>query len=493
MESLPMNQNNFGKTMSSREIAELTGKEHKHVMRDIRALIEQGAIGQSNFGLVEYTDAKGEKRPMYLLDFNTTMTLLGRYGMSYLKAKKALVNHGLTENNAMITSIVSTPNHSNFGKSMSSREIAELTGKLHKNVIQDIRTLIEQGAIDRLNFQPISYKDSYGREQTAYELNFDATMTLLVRYGMTYDAAKKSLSKQGFKEKAVMENLPMNQSMNLGMNKTMSSREIAELTGKEHKNVLRDIRDLIEQGAIGRLNFEPSSYTNSQNKEQPEYLLDFDATMTLVTGYNAVLRAKVIRRWRELETEKYEMTPAIPKDLPTALRAYANEIEKNQKLIAENTELREKNLTQGLTIAHNRDNIQFALNVRQSSDTCLIGTLAKYLKRNGCDVGQNRLFQWMRDNGYLCSTKGERWNLPTQMAQNTGLFGIRMNTYTKGQEERTHINHTPVLTMKGMQYFVKRLLGKEYDGSITELRAEENNDTENVQNVTCIEDLTWKD
>lgn len=307
-----------------------------------------------------------------------------------------------------------------------------------------------------------------------------------------------------------MENLPMNQN-NFG--KTMSSREIAELTGKLHFHVMRDIKALINQGAIDQSNFGLISYKDSYGREQPMYLLDFDATMTLITGYDAVLRAKVIRRWRELETERYEMTPAIPKDLPTALRAYANEIEKNQKLIAENTELREKNLTQGLTIAHNRDNIQFALNVRQSSDTCLIGTLAKYLKRNGYDIGQNRLFQWMRDNGYLCSTKGERWNLPTQMAQNAGLFGIRMNTYTKGQEERTHINHTPVLTMKGMQYFVKLFLGKEYDGSIaepdlyrlkTEIPSVERMVFQNegvrqmdtlrgVQNMTCIKDLTWED
>ena len=94
-----------------------------------------------------------------------------------------------------------------------------------------------------------------------------------------------------------MQNLPAKSDMN----RTMSSREIAELTGKEHKHVMRDIRALIEQGAIGQSNFGLSTYTNSQNKEQPEYLLDFDATMTLVTGYNAVLRAKVIRRWRELE------------------------------------------------------------------------------------------------------------------------------------------------------------------------------------------------
>lgn len=388
-------------------------------------------------------------------------------------------------------------NQSNFGisKTMSSREIAELTGKLHKNVIQDIRNLIKQGAIDRLKIQPISYKDTYGREQPEYLLDFDTTMTLLGRYGMSYLKAKKTLVNHGLMENNAMTTSIVSTPNHSNFGKTMSSREIAELTGKLHFHVMRDIKTLIEQGAINQSNFGLVEYKDAKGEKRPMYLLDFDATMTLVTGYNAVLRAKVIRRWRELETERYKMTPAIPKDLPTALRAYANEIEKNQKLIAENTELREKNLTQGLTIAHNRDNIQFALNVRQSSDTCLIGTLAKYLKRNGCDVGQNRLFQWMRDNGYLCSTKGERWNLPTQMAQNAGLFGIRMNTYTKEQEERTHINHTPVLTMKGMQYFVKLFLGKEYDGSTAELKTEISSVERTIfqNDVTCIEDLTWED
>ena len=189
--------------------------------------------------------------------------------------------------------------HSN--RTMSSREIAALTGKLHKNVIQDIRNLIEQGAISGLNFQPAEYVDVQGKPRPEYLLDFDATMTLLIRYGMTYDAAKKSLSKQGFKEKAIMENLPMNRNMHLGMNRIMSSREIAELTRKQHKHVLEDIRSLINQGAISEPDFRLAEYIDVQGKPRPEYLLNFDATMTLVTGYNAVLRAKVIRRWRELE------------------------------------------------------------------------------------------------------------------------------------------------------------------------------------------------
>lgn len=88
------------------------------------------------------------------------------------------------------------------------------------------------------------------------------------------------------------------------MGQRMSSREIAELTEKEHKNVLRDIRELVAQEAIGRLNFELTSYLDKSNRTQDEYLLDFDATMTLLTGYNAVLRARVIKRWRELEQKE---------------------------------------------------------------------------------------------------------------------------------------------------------------------------------------------
>ena len=107
----------------------------------------------------------------------------------------------------------------------------------------------------------------------------------------------------------------MSELSNLHNSRTMSSREIAELTGKEHKHVMRDIENLVEQGAIDRSKFGPISYKDSYGRDQPAYELDFDATMTLVTGYNAVLRAKVIRRWRELEegvynTQKVSSTPA---------------------------------------------------------------------------------------------------------------------------------------------------------------------------------------
>ncbi len=81
---------------------------------------------------------------------------------------------------------------------------------------------------------------------------------------------------------------------------TMSSREIAELTGKEHRNVARDIRAMLGDLEEDALKFE-HIYLDSMNREQIEYLLDRELTETLLTGYSAILRRKVIHRWHELE------------------------------------------------------------------------------------------------------------------------------------------------------------------------------------------------
>ena len=78
----------------------------------------------------------------------------------------------------------------------------------------------------------------------------------------------------------------------------MDSRDIATLTHKKHKNVLRDIRDMY--GKLGRLKNE-LTYLDSQGKEQPYYLLNYEDTITLLTGYSVELRAAVVKRWLYLE------------------------------------------------------------------------------------------------------------------------------------------------------------------------------------------------
>ena len=92
----------------------------------------------------------------------------------------------------------------------------------------------------------------------------------------------------------------------------MSSREIAELMKKRHDHVLRDIRKLIDQEAIAAPNFGVSEYKDSTGRMLPEYLLDFHATMVLITGYDANRRAAVVTRWREIETGAAVPVHALP-------------------------------------------------------------------------------------------------------------------------------------------------------------------------------------
>ena len=96
-----------------------------------------------------------------------------------------------------------------------------------------------------------------------------------------------------------------------GQPATMSSREIAELTAKEHKNVTRDIEKMLAELEEDALRFE-HIYFDSMNRPQTEYLLDRELTETLLTGYSAVLRRKVIARWRELESKEKpsQLSPA---------------------------------------------------------------------------------------------------------------------------------------------------------------------------------------
>lgn len=127
---------------------------------------------------------------------------------------------------------------------------------------------------------------------------------------------------------------------------TMSSLQIAELTGKRHANVMRDISNLLEQG-VSELNFELSSYQQAQPnggyKDVPCYQLTKTGCLILASGYNAVLREKIINRWIELETEaaKQYQVPTSFREALLLAAAQQEQIEEQQKLL----------VAQGQTIA----------------------------------------------------------------------------------------------------------------------------------------------
>lgn len=135
-------------------------------------------------------------------------------------------------------------------------------------------------------------------------------------------------------------------------------------------------------------------------------------------------------------------------DPDLAIRAFTalkEEKERNQALQADNDRMRPKEV--------------FADAVATSHTSILIGDLAKLLKQNGVDIGQKRLFAWMRDNGYLIKRQGSDWNMPTQRSMEMELFEVKEST-VNNPDGSVRINRTTKVTGKGQQYFINKFLGE---------------------------------
>lgn len=102
----------------------------------------------------------------------------------------------------------------------------------------------------------------------------------------------------------------------------------------------------------------------------------------------------------------------------------------------------------------------FADAVATSKTSILVGELAKILKQNGADIGQNKLFVWMREKGYLIKRKGSDYNMPTQKSMEMGLFEIKETSITK-PDGSTHISKTTKVTGKGQIYFTNKFAVKD--------------------------------
>ena len=104
--------------------------------------------------------------------------------------------------------------------------------------------------------------------------------------------------------------------------------------------------------------------------------------------------------------------------------------------------------------------VLFADAVSASNTSILVGELAKILKQNGINIGQNRLFSWMRKNGYLIKRMGIDYNMPTQLSMNLGLFQIKERVI--GNPDGTvRTTKTVLVTGVGQQYLINKFLGKD--------------------------------
>lgn len=129
-------------------------------------------------------------------------------------------------------------------------------------------------------------------------------------------------------------------------------------------------------------------------------------------------------------------------------------------ILTEYKKEKEHNLVLEQQVKENKPKVLFADSVAGSDNSILVGELAKLLKQNGVDVGQNRLFKWLRNNGYLIKKSGESYNLPTQKSMDLEILDIKKRVINN-PDGSSKITRTPKVTGKGQQYFINKFLANE--------------------------------
>lgn len=244
-----------------------------------------------------------------------------------------------------------------------------------------------------------------------------------------------------------------------GKKRTMTSLQIAEITGKTHSNVMRDIRNILEQlEEKHKFNFELmfkiTKLGNNAERKDPYYLLTKKDCLLLASGYDANLRAKIINRWEELEENKRELSR---KDL--ALMVLQAEEEKERLAL----EVQKKEEEKQAIIEETKPAVVFTECVKNASTNILVRDLAKLITQNGYTIGEYRLYDWLVENKYLIRHK--RWSrsknkylfdyTPTQRAAEMKLFFVTENAIMQGGNP-TFIKHTCCVTGKGQVYFLNK-------------------------------------
>ncbi|HHV8261294.1 phage antirepressor protein [Streptococcus pneumoniae] len=147
------------------------------------------------------------------------------------------------------------------------------------------------------------------------------------------------------------------------------------------------------------------------------------------------------------------------------VRQYFIQVEKDfnspEKIMARALLMADKKIHKLETqIEADKPKVLFADAVSASHTSILVGELAKLISQNGYKIGANRLFSWMRENGYLIKRKGSDWNMPTQRSMDLKLFEIK-ETNVQHADGHITVNKTPKVTGKGQQYFINKFLNQE--------------------------------
>lgn len=236
------------------------------------------------------------------------------------------------------------------------------------------------------------------------------------------------------------------------------SVKVARVFEKQHKNVMKSIRNILgsAQNLANQKWFAETTYMDAQGKRQPMFLMNRDGfsllTMSLTGEKAMAFKVAFIEQFNRMEQAIKELapaTPAIPQTFAQALRLAAEQ--------AETIEAQQKQLEA------QAPKVAFATAIINSPSSCGIDELAKLLKQNGVDMGEIRLFQWLRDNDYLCSV-GTARNQPTQKALDMGLFELKPQTWTNPKTDEVMTTTRTMVTGKGKEYFINKFLFKQQKG-----------------------------
>lgn len=189
-----------------------------------------------------------------------------------------------------------------------------------------------------------------------------------------------------------------------------------------------------------------------------------DATVINESGlYSLVLSSKLPTAKKFKRWVTSEVLPSIRKHgaymTPETLEKMVLTPDFGIRLLTELKAEQNKRKALEATVEEQKPHVLFSNAVSASKTTILIGALAKLLKQNGINIGQNRLFEWLRQNGFLVK-RGDNRNMPTQRAMEMGLFEVKESCHLNSNGCNV-ITKTTVVTGKGQCYFINRFLGKQ--------------------------------
>lgn len=230
------------------------------------------------------------------------------------------------------------------------------------------------------------------------------------------------------------------------------SLQVAETFRKRHDHLLRDIEQLKKDVPNFGEMFAEGSEPDSYGRDRKVFYMNRDGFTLLAMGFtgNKAMQFKLqyIQAFNQMENQ---IKNNVPSSYVEALRLAADLEEEKTRLVTENEEHKQQ-------LEKQMPQVTFAKSVEVSQNAVPVKALAGILKQSGVDIGQNRLFQWLRDNKYL-SSRPRAWNMPTQKSMDLKLFELKPNTFFHN-DGVPETNYTTLVTGKGQVYFVNKFLNQ---------------------------------